>query len=212
MRIRIAFALGCLLLAAPPARGAEPAWYQDWNSIRRAAAGIKTIEASFVQTRTLKILSHPLVSRGIMAYRRPNELRWEYRSPLQTLLVVRAGNLRRLIKHGGVWVADASAKLEAMKIVLGEINLWLDGNFSSSRTFRPELRPAQPGQPARVELHPVDPSLGKIISRIIITFAERPGTVNAIDILEEGEGVTHITFEDAQFDRAIPDEQFEPPR
>jgi len=201
-----------LLLAAPPARGAEPAWYQDWNSIRRAAAGIKTIEASFVQTRTLKILSHPLVSRGIMAYRRPNELRWEYRSPLQTLLVVRAGNLRRLIKHGGVWVADASAKLEAMKIVLGEINLWLDGNFSSSRTFRPELRPAQPGQPARVELHPVDPSLGKIISRIIITFAERPGTVNAIDILEEGEGVTHITFEDAQFDRAIPDEQFEPPR
>ena len=211
MRIRIAFALGCLLLAAPPARGAEPAWYQDWNSIRRAAAGIKTIEASFVQTRTLKILSHPLVSRGIMAYRRPNELRWEYRSPLQTLLVVRAGNLRRLIKHGGVWVADASAKLEAMKIVLGEINLWLDGNFSSSRTFRPELRPAQPGQPARVELHPVDPSLGKIISRIIITFAERPGTVNAIDIIEEGEGVTHITFEDAHYARAIPDEQFEPP-
>jgi len=132
-----------------------------------------------------------------MAYRRPSDLRWEYRSPLQTLLVVRAGNVQRLIRHGGVWVADASAKLEAMKIVLGEINLWLDGNFASSRTFRPELRPAQPGQPARVELYPVDPSLGKIISRITITFAERPGTVNAIDIIEEGEGVTHITFEDA---------------
>jgi hypothetical protein len=99
-----------------------------------------------------------------------------------------------------------------MKIVLGEINLWLDGNFSSSRTFRPELRPAEPGQPARVELHPVDPSLGKIISRITITLAERPGTVNAIDIVEEGEGVTHIKFEDAQYDKAIPDERFEPPR
>ena len=212
MRNHLALVLGCLLLAAPPARGAAPAWYQDWDSIRRAAAGIKTIEASFVQTRTLKILSRPLVSRGIMAYRRPNDLHWEYRSPLQTLLVVRAGNVRRLIQHGGVWVADSSAKLEAMKIVLGEINLWLDGNFSASRTFRPELRPAQPGQPARVELHPVDPSLGKIISRITITFAELPGTVNAIDILEEGEGVTHIAFEDAHFDRAIPDEQFEPPR
>jgi hypothetical protein len=35
--------------------------------------------------------------------------------------------------------------------------------------------------------------------------------VNAIDIIEEGEGVTHITFEDAHYDRAIPDEQFEPP-
>lgn len=208
MSKRFALAFGCLLLVAFPARGAAPPWYQDWNSIRRAAAGIKTIEAAFVQTRTLKILSHPLVSRGIMAYRRPSDLRWEYRSPLQTLLVVRAGNVQRLIRHGGVWVADASAKLEAMKIVLGEINLWLDGNFASSRTFRPELRP---GQPARVELYPVDPSLGKIISRITITFAERPGTVNAIDIIEEGEGVTHITFEDAHHDRAIPDEQFEPP-
>ena len=212
MRNQLALAFAGLLLTAPAARGAAPAWYQDWNSIRRAAAGIKTIEASFVQTRTLKILSHPLVSRGIMAYRRPNDLRWEYRSPLQTLLVVHAGNVRRLIQHGGAWVADSSANLEAMKIVLGEINLWLDGNFSSSRTFRPELRPAQPGQPARVELYPVDPSLGKIISRITITFAQRPGTVNAIDIVEEGEGVTHITFEDAQYDRAIPDERFEPPR
>ncbi len=212
MRNQLALAFAGLLLTVPAVEGAAPPWYQDWNSIRRAAAGIKTIEASFVQTRTLKILSRPLVSRGIMAYRRPNDLRWEYRSPLQTLLVVHAGNVRRLIQHGGAWVADASAKLEAMKIVLGEINLWLDGNFSSSRTFRPELRPAEPGQPARVELHPVDPSLGKIISRITITLAERPGTVNAIDIVEEGEGVTHIKFEDAQYDKAIPDERFEPPR
>jgi outer membrane lipoprotein-sorting protein len=210
--MRFSLALACLLLVASPARSAAAPWYQDWNSIRQAAAGIKTIETSIVQTRTLKILSRPLVSRGIMAYRRPNDLRWEYRSPLQTLLVVRAGNVRRLIKHDGVWVADASAKLEAMKIVLGEINLWLDGNFSSSRTFRPELRPAQAGQPARVELHPVDPSLGKIISRITIIFGERPGTVDAIDILEEGEGVTHIAFEGAHFGAAIPDQQFEAPR
>jgi hypothetical protein len=192
--------------------GTEPAWYQSWNSIRAAAAGIKTIETSFVQTRTLKILTRPLVSRGIMAYRRPNDLRWEYQSPLKTLLVVRGGNVRRLIEHDGVWVADASAKLEAMKIVLGEINLWLDGNFSASRTFRPELRLAQAGQPARVELFPVDPSLGKIISHIAIVFAERPGTVSAIDIHEEGEGVTHITFEDAHYGSPIPDQRFEAPR
>ena len=205
-----ALTFASLLLAVSPAHAAAP-WYQDWSSIRQAAAGIKTIEALFVQTRTLKILSRPLVSKGLMAYRRPNDLRWEYRSPLQTLLVVRAGNVRRLIKHDNAWVVDSSAKLEAMKIVLGEINLWLDGNFSSSRTFRPELRPAQPGQPAQVELKPVDPSLGKIISRIVIVLGEHPGTVNAIDIFEEGEGVTHIAFEDAHFGRAIPDQQFEAP-
>jgi outer membrane lipoprotein-sorting protein len=199
-------------LAAGAAGAAPPAWHQDWNGVRQAAAAVKTIETSFVQTRTLKILRKPLVSRGVMAYRRPNDLRWEYQSPLETLLVVRGGNVRRLIKHGGTWVPDASAKLEAMKIVLGEIGLWLDGNFTASKTFRPELRPADKGQPAHVDLLPVDPSLGKIISRIAILFGERPGTVDAIDIFEEGEGVTHIAFENPRYGQAIPDERFEPPR
>jgi outer membrane lipoprotein-sorting protein len=199
-------------LAAGAGSAAPPAWHQDWNGVRQAAATVKTIETSFVQTRTLKILRKPLVSRGVMAYRRPNDLRWEYQSPLETLLVVRGGSVRRLIKHGGAWVPDASAKLEAMKIVLGEIGLWLDGNFTASKTFRPELRPADKGQPAHVDLLPVDPSLGKIISRIAILFGERPGTVDAIDIFEEGEGVTHIAFENPRYGQAIPDERFEPPR
>jgi outer membrane lipoprotein-sorting protein len=204
------FIVAGLLISARLAAAAT--WYDDWASIRKAAATIKSIETNFVQTRTLKILAKPLVSRGIMAFRRPNDLRWEYQSPLQTLLVAKGGNIHRLIKHGDTWVADASGRLEAMKIVLGEINLWLDGDFSSSKTFRPELRPAKAGQAAHVELIPLDPSLGKIIARINILFGERPGTVSAIDIHEEGEGVTHIAFENSRFDQNIPEERFLPPR
>jgi outer membrane lipoprotein-sorting protein len=196
--------------SAAPALAAP--WYQDWEGIRKAAATVKTIETSFVQTKTLKILTKPLVSRGVMAYRRPDDLRWEYQSPLQTLLVVRHGNAQRLLKHGGTWVADSSAKLEAMKIVLGEISLWLEGNFGASKTFKPELRAAQSGHPAHVELVPIDPSLAKIISSIDITFAERPGTVSAIDIHEGSEGTTHIAFEGSRMDGDIPDQRFEAPR
>jgi len=199
-----------LLLSVRPTLAAT--WYEDWASIRKAAASIKSIETSFVQTRTLKILTKPLVSRGLMAFRRPNDLRWEYQSPLETLLVAKGGDIHRLIKHGTTWVADVSGRMEAMKIVLGEINLWLDGDFSSSKTFRPELRPARAGQAAHVALIPLDPSLGKIIARITIGFGERPGTVSAIDIFEEGEGVTHIVFENARYGQNIPDQRFEPPR
>jgi outer membrane lipoprotein-sorting protein len=200
-----------LLLGASPAAPAAT-WYQDLDSIRKAAATVKTLEASFVQTRTLKILKKPLVSRGLIAYRRPDDLRWEYLSPLPTLLVVHGGNAQRLLKRGTEWVTDSSARLEAMKIVLGEINLWLDGNFSASKTFRPELRPASQDLPAHVALIPLDPSLGKLITRIAIIFGERPGTVSAIDILEQGEGVTHIVFESPRYNETIPDERFETPR
>ena len=214
MRAARAWILAGALVAMPTLAPAATAatWYDDLASIRKAAATIKSIETTFVQTRTLKILRKPLVSRGTMAFRRPNDLRWEYQSPLQTLLVAHGGNIHRLINHDGTWVSDASGRLEAMKVVLGEIDLWLDGNFSASKTFRPALRPAKAGQPAYVELLPVDPSLAKIIARITLSFGERPGTVNAIDIYEEGEGVTHIAFDNARFDQAIPDSRFEPPR
>jgi outer membrane lipoprotein-sorting protein len=198
------------MVSSTPALAAP--WHQDWEGIRKAAATVKTIETSFIQTKTLKILTKPLVSRGVMAYRRPNDLRWEYQSPLQTLLVVRRGNAQRLLKHGQEWVSDSSAKLEAMKIVLGEINLWLDGNFGASKTFKPELMPASSTQPAHVALIPIDPSLAKIISRIAIVFGERPGTVSAIDIYEGNEGLTHIAFENSRFDTDIPDSRFEVPR
>jgi hypothetical protein len=199
-------------LASPAAHAAEPAWYDSWEGIRKAAATVRTIETAFVQTRNLRILARPLVSRGSMAYRRPNDLRWEYQSPLQTLLLVREGSIKRLIKHGGAWVPDSSARLEVMRIVLGEINLWLEGDFAASRTFKPVLRPATASQPAHVDLLPMDPSLGKIISRIAISFGARPGTVSAIDIFEDSEGSTHIAFEHSTYDGAIPDQRFEPPR
>jgi len=206
----VLLALVCLLGANPVAPPAP--WYQDMDSIRNAAATVKSLEASFVQTRTLKILKKPIVSRGVIAYRRPSDLRWEYQSPLATLLVVRKGNAQRLLKHGPEWVTDHSAKLEVMKVVLGEISLWLDGNFSASKTFRPELRPATKSEPAHVALVPLDPALGKIIARIAIVFGEQPGTVSAIDIFEQGEGVTHIAFENPRYNEAIPDERFDTPR
>lgn len=198
--------------AAPATSAASTAWCDDWASIRKAATTIKSVEATFIQTRTLRILRKPLVSRGTMAFRRPNDLRWEYQSPLQTLLVAHGGDIHRLIKHDGAWVDDASGRLEALRVVLGEINRWLGGDFSSSKTFRPTLHPTTATQPAHVELLPADPSLGKIIARISLTFGQRPGTVSAIDIHEEGEGLTHIAFGDQRFDRALPDAHFQPPR
>ncbi|MBN2574562.1 MAG: outer membrane lipoprotein carrier protein LolA [Deltaproteobacteria bacterium] len=201
-----AFLLGADAPAAPAA------WYQSLDSIREAASTLKTLQASFTQTRTLRILRKPLVSRGILAYRRPDDLRWEYQSPLATLLVVRKGNAQRWLRRGHEWVTDHSAKLEAMKLVLGEIGLWLDGNFNASKTFRPELRPPGKGRPAHVRLVPLDPSLGKIIAAIAISFGEKPGTVGAIDIFEHGEGVTHIAFDDLRANQDLPDERFEPPR
>ena len=183
------------------------AWTENWDSIRSSAQQMQSIEANFVQTRTLKILTRPITSRGVLLYRRPADLRWEYTSPVKSVLVMKGGNAGRYIRRGDRWVADSSAKLDAMKVVLGEINLWLGGNFSQSKTFKPELKP---GNPATVEMIPIEPTLRNIISKIVITLGKDPGTVDSIDIHEGAEGTTHIVFSNVKYNQPIADDRFGP--
>jgi outer membrane lipoprotein carrier protein len=173
-----------------------------------AARDVRTIETDFVQTRTLKILKNPIVSRGTMAFRRPSDLRWEYASPIQSVLVVRGGSVGRYIRRDSGWVTDSGAKLEAMKVVLGEINNWLGGDFASSKMFKATL---QSGPPAIVELEPIDPSLKAIVSGIVIELGDAPGTVKSIEVQEGLQGTTHIEFVNSKHNVAIPDVRFAPP-
>jgi outer membrane lipoprotein carrier protein len=206
LRSKIAWLATLVVLAVAPA--AHAGWTENWDTIRASAGQLQSLETDFVQTRTLKILTRPIVSRGTLAYRRPADLRWEYTSPVKSVLVMKGGNVGRYIKRTEGWVPDSSAKLDAMKVVLGEINQWLGGNFSQSKTFRPELKG---GDPAKVELVPIEEGLRKIITKIEITLGKDAGTVTSIDIHEGNEGKTHIEFSNAKYNQSIPDDRFGPP-
>ena len=42
---------------------------------------VVSLEADFVQTKTVALMNEPQVSTGHMTYRAPDYLRWEYRTP-----------------------------------------------------------------------------------------------------------------------------------
>ncbi|MEI9959908.1 MAG: outer membrane lipoprotein carrier protein LolA [Limisphaerales bacterium] len=50
-----------------------------------AQAGLHTWSADFVQTRTLKTLTQPLVTTGHLSFAAPNDFRWELGQPAQTI-------------------------------------------------------------------------------------------------------------------------------
>ncbi len=184
-------------------------WSDDWDSIRRAADQIQTLEADFVQTKNLEILSKPLVSRGTLSSRRPGELRWEYQSPLRSVLLANPRGVKRYVYKGGKWVPDAGAKVEAIRAVLAEMNLWLRGSFQESKVFEATLRS---GSPTRIELVPRDAAMKKYITRIWLVLGEKPGVLTAIDIEESKKASTHIEFSNVKLNAPIPSERFEPPR
>jgi len=83
--------VGMGLLIAGTAKAADTnAVINGWLA---AQTNLSTWQADFVQTRTLRALTQPLMATGQVWFARPNQFRWELGSPAQTLAVRRADEL-----------------------------------------------------------------------------------------------------------------------
>ena len=198
--------LGIAIATAVAPGAAANDWNDSWESIRLAARDVRTVQADFVQTRTVRILTRPIVSRGRLVYRRPDDLRWEYTSPIRSVLLLRGGSVERYIHRDEGIVRDSSAKLDAMAAVVREINIWLSGDFSASKTFRPTL--VRSDRAMNVELLPIDPSMRSIISRIELRLGKKAGTVERVVIDEGSEGATRIDFTGVRINEGVTDADF----
>ena len=59
--------------------------------VSQIQAGIKTLTASFEQTKTSHLLAQPSVSRGTFYYQAPDKLRWEYKEPRPMIVLLAGG-------------------------------------------------------------------------------------------------------------------------
>ncbi len=192
------------LLGAP--RVSAGAWTDSWETMRSTAKGVRTIQADFTQERTLRLLRKPMVSTGKLAFRHPAELRWEYASPIESVLIMHGGAVERYVRRDGHLVSASSVRTDAMAAVMNEINLWLSGDFSSSKLFVPELK--HEGGAATVELVPTEPKMRELIRRVSLELGEKPGVVRSIVIDEGSEGTTRITFAHVRINDEIGDDRF----
>jgi len=82
-------------------------WADDWEGIRAASGKLTSISADFVQEKHMKILSRPLVSRGVFHYQNPASLRWEYQSPIQSILLMHNGKTKRYVQGAQGLIEDS---------------------------------------------------------------------------------------------------------
>ena len=57
-------------------------------AINRTAIAVKSIQSTFVQTKTMSFMHDKMTSKGVMYYSNGGKLRWEYTSPYQYIFVI----------------------------------------------------------------------------------------------------------------------------
>ncbi len=174
-------------------------WADSWEEIRQRAGDVKTVQARFTQEKHLKILARPLISKGVLYFCAPASLRWEYESPVRSIMLMHEGRARRVIEKDGVLREDAGANMQSMQVVVQEITRWLGGRFDDNPDFAAELAPGP-----MIVLTPKNDSLSAIIQRIELTLSDEPGVLRSVVIHESENSSTRMTFEDAKLNSPIP--------
>src|ERR1044071_1402000 len=83
-----------LLWAAAPASGDPSAVLK---ALETAGRGLKTMQAAFVETKVLTLLSEKQETRGNVSLQIPGRMRWDYVSPQPGVMMIRDGTFERYV-------------------------------------------------------------------------------------------------------------------
>jgi outer membrane lipoprotein-sorting protein len=175
-----------------------PAASYGGEKTEQSPVHVESVQADFVQEKQLPILAHPIFSKGHFAFKAPGSLRWEYFSPIRTVLLMHDGHTRKFIQHEGKFREEHGMGLDAMQIVLQEITGWLDGEITDTATFRVSIA----GEDFIV-LIPKEAALEKIISRIELKLLGESGLMESVTLYEGEDSFTRMVFSAAVLNEKI---------
>lgn len=193
--------IGCLL--ALPAL-LRTGWADSLGGAKPAIPPVNSVQSQFIQKKHLPILETPLISKGVFYYQAPRSLRWEYREPIRSILLMHDGRVRRFVDSPTGYRAEGGAGLQAMQVVLEEISQWLKGDFDQSRMFA-----ARKTSDGKIILSPRDAAMGGVIQRIELHPAPDPGVLQRVVIVESEDAFTEMVFSHTVLNRPLAADLFE---
>lgn len=171
-----------------------------------AETGIRSVQAEFTQEKQMKILSRPLLSRGTFVFQAPQSLRWEYHTPLRSIMLLHNGRMAKMVERNGRFEKESRDGISSMQIILEEISSWLDGRFTDNPMFIVDT-----SKERTVLLTPKEPGLQAVISRIELQRGEQAGVIDSVTIFEGADGWTKLTFSNTVLNEEIPAKVFQEP-
>lgn len=106
-----ALILAALLAAAPPAADTAAIL----KSLESAGRALKTMKASFVETKVLVLLDEKQETRGDVLLQVPGRLRWNYVAPQPSAMVIKDGRFSRYIpKSKQVFRGEAKGEADLL--------------------------------------------------------------------------------------------------
>jgi outer membrane lipoprotein-sorting protein len=187
------------------------AGYAEWKnseifkkSFAQATAATESVQADFIQEKSLTMLSEKIISNGKFRFRRKDKLRMEYLQPYTYLLILNGG---KIYMRDGLKENKISA---GSNPVFKQINRILLDCVSGSMLDNPDFqaRIYENSGYWLIEFKPVAKNLKELYKNINIVLDKKDFTASTIGMYEVSGDQTIIRFQNKEINAQIPDSVF----
>lgn len=197
----------CIVLAlgsVQPVMSAESEELQSFlQEIQAASDQVRSFSSAFVQERRLALFNEPVIFHGSLTVVRPDRLRWEFTSPVPSVLIFSGERGIRCNADAPPVNFDLGSD-PIMRTVAEQLWLWLGGDYSRLEF----LYKMEKSGPSSLTITPKEEAVTKFINTITITFNKTSRQPEKVEIAEPGGDSTVISFQSYVLNSNTPDVLF----
>lgn len=172
----------------------------------KAASAMSSMQSDFSQTKSMKLLSREMKSEGVMYFKKPNKLRWQYNSPYDYTFILNGDKVRIKSQKStkNIDVQGNKVFRQITDIILRSIT---GGGLKSSADFTVELYKSDNEYFAK--LYPKKKELKQIYNLIEIHFNPQLTMVNMVKMEEKTGDVTVVKLTNIKPNATINEKMFD---
>ena len=175
------------------------------DQIDKASSAMKTMQCDFTQTKRMKLLSKEMQSKGVMYFKRPDKLRWQYTSPYDYTFIMNGDKvqIKSLKSTKNIDVQQNKMFRQITNIILSSIT---GGTLRTSADFNVELW--QQDKTYFVKLYPKKKELKQLYQYLEIWFDRELTKVSTVKMMEKTGDMTIVNLLNTKYGVTINEKLF----
>lgn len=175
-------------------------------AINRTAIAVKSIQSTFVQTKTMSFMHDKMTSKGVMYYSNGGKLRWEYTSPYKYIFVI--NNNKVYIKSGNKAANAIDVRQSRIFQSITQVMMYsvTGKGLTSNRNFGVTMY--VDGNEWIASLTPKRSEMKKMFKTIRLFFDKNKGVVSQVEMNEVSGDKTVIQLYGVKTNAAINEKVF----
>ena len=175
------------------------------EKIDKASSAMKTMQCDFTQTKRMKMLSKDMQSKGVMYFKRPDKLRWQYTSPYDYTFIMNGDKvqIKSMKSTKNIDVQQNKMFRQITNIILSSIT---GGTLRTSADFTVELW--QHDKSYFVKLYPKKKELKQLYQYLEIWFDPALTKVSTVKMMEKTGDMTIVNLLNTKYGVTINEKMF----